>query len=276
MKSIHWVGGNLPQIGKSWMVRALVECLYLDRQISAVVIDTSPNSPLSQIYNPSFLEFDRFDRYFIDNLVADRIFNLIEDRQTLIIKLASYSQSNFLKWIEETKLFTEDIRHHFWFVTNGHRDSSKYFQEIARSPNWNLNWVRNHYQRTWQNSEQPETALFNICDLSGVITNFHEINYIEANRAILYHLAHPQAAQIPLMMRSRIGIFLKQSCDSLFANYPESQLKHEILAATQPKTDIDIDVNDNYQPNLDIDSIIERLPDDLSANLEEEDEYLPY
>jgi hypothetical protein len=274
MKSIHWVGGNLPQIGKSWMVRALVECLYLDRQISAVVIDTSPNSPLSQIYNPSFLEFDRFDRYFIDNLVADRIFNLIEDRQILIIKLASHSQSNFLKWIEETKLFTEDIRHHFWFVTNGHRDSSKYFQEIARFPNWNLNWVRNHYQRTWQNSEQPETALFNICDLSGVITNFHEINYIEANRAILYHLAHPQAAQIPLMMRSRIGIFLKQSCDSLLAKYPNFETGSENLTDSQSKNNIKID--DSFNPNLetDIESIIYRLPDDLSTK-EEEDGYIP-
>jgi hypothetical protein len=272
MKSIHWIGGNLPQIGKSWMVRALVECLYLDRKISSVVIDTSPNSPLSRVYNPSLLQFEQCDRYFTDDLMTDRIFDLVEHHQTLVIKLASYSQSKLLEWIETTDFFGEDISNHFWFVTNGHRDSARYFQEIVRYPNWQLNWVQNHYQRIWQNVEQQQIYSVNICNLSGVITDRHEINYIEANQAILHHLAHPQAAQIPLMMRSRIGIFLKQSCDSLLASYPNFETGSKTLTDSQSKT------ADSFNPNFetDIDSIIYRLPDDLSTNYEqEEDGYIP-
>jgi hypothetical protein len=51
VQEIHWVGGNLPQIGKAWTVRALTECLWIDREQAAVVVDTSPGSPLSLVYS---------------------------------------------------------------------------------------------------------------------------------------------------------------------------------------------------------------------------------
>ena len=46
---IHWVGGQLPKVGKSWTARALIEGLYLDRGIQVVTIDTSYGSPLSKL-----------------------------------------------------------------------------------------------------------------------------------------------------------------------------------------------------------------------------------
>ena len=151
MAQIHWVGGNLPQVGKSWAVRALTESLFLtDCQVAPVVVDTSPNSPLSEIYNPTLLESHTPNQYFTrNNLAADEIFQLVHTHKRLVIKLASYSQAKFLEWINISGILTDDIRHSFWFISNGHRDSINYFQELCNY-DWQLNWVRNQHARTWE------------------------------------------------------------------------------------------------------------------------------
>ena len=165
MAQIHWIGGNLPQVGKSWAVRALTESLFLkDYQVIPIVVDTSPNSSLSEIYNPALLESHTPSKYFITNsLAADEIFKLAHTHKRLVVKLASHSQVKFLKWINLSGILTDDIRHSFWFVSNGHRDSIKYFQELCNY-DWQLNWVRNQHARVWGNLEKPddETDTFNI------------------------------------------------------------------------------------------------------------------
>lgn len=214
MAQIHWVGGNLPQVGKSWAVRALTESLFLtDFQVAPIVVDTSPNSPLSETYNPTLLESHTPDRYFISsNLAADEIFQLVHTHKRLVVKLASHSQVKFLEWINISGILTDDIRHNFWFVSNGHRDSINYFQELCHY-DWRLNWVRNQHARVWDNLEETdeETEPFNICDLPGIITNPAEIEFIEASGAILHHLAHPENSEIPILTRVRIKRFLTQS-----------------------------------------------------------------
>jgi hypothetical protein len=221
MTQIHWVGGNLPQIGKSWAVRALTESLFLnDFQVAPIVIDTSPNSPLSEIYNPALLESHTPSQYFTrNNLAADEIFHLVHTHKRLVVKLASHSQAKFLEWINISGILTDDIRHNFWFVSNGHRDSINYFQELCKY-DWQLNWVRNQYARVWDNLEDTddETDLFNVCDLPGIITNPTEIELIEASGAILHHLAHPENSEIPLLMKVRIQRFLAQSHQNFLDN----------------------------------------------------------
>jgi hypothetical protein len=218
MAQIHWVGGNLPQVGKSWAVRALTESLFLtDVRVAPIVVDTSPNSPLSQIYNPALLESHTPDRYFISsNLAADEIFKLAHTHKKLVVKLASHSQAKFLNWINISGILTDDIRHNFWFVSNGHRDSINYFQELCNY-DWHLNWVRNQHARVWDDLEETddETEPFKICDLPGIITNPTEIEFIEASGAILHHLAHPQNIEVPVLTRIRIQRFLTQSHQNL-------------------------------------------------------------
>jgi hypothetical protein len=214
MTQIHWVGGNLPHIGKSWAVRALTESLFLtDLQVAPIVVDTSPNSPLSEVYNPTILESHTPSKYFIGSpLAADEIFDLAHTHKVLVIKLASHSQATFLEWINSSGILTDDIRHNFWFISNGHRDSINYFQELCNY-DWQLNWVRNQHAQVWGELEETddETDPFNICDLPGIITNPTEIEFIEASGAILHHLAHPENSGIPLLMRVRIQRFLTQS-----------------------------------------------------------------
>jgi hypothetical protein len=141
----------------------------------------------------------------------------------LVVKLTSHSQAKFLNWINISGILTDDIRHNFWFVSNGHRDSINYFQELCNY-DWQLNWVRNQHARVWDDLEETddETEPFNICDLPGIITNPAEIEFIEASGAILHHLAHPENSETPLLTRVRIQRFLAQSHQNFLAKTTQS------------------------------------------------------
>lgn len=229
---IHWVGGNLPQVGKAWAVRALTESLFLQSpQISPVVVDTSPESPLSQVYNPGLLASYTPSNYFTSDLLAsDEIIQMAYTYKTLVVKLSSYTQAAFLDWAEDSGILDEDIRHNFWFVSNGNRRSLDYFMGLHRH-DWNLNFVRNQYQRVWDDVEDEESP-FEIRDLSGIITNPAEIESIEMSGATLLELSQPEALHVSLLTRVRIQRFLKYSCDSLLGDRQQQQLT---LVATPNK-----------------------------------------
>lgn len=230
---IHWVGGNLPQVGKAWTVRALTESLFLQSpQISPVVVDTSPESPLSQVYNPGLLASYTPSNYFTSDLLAsDEIIQMAYTYKTLVVKLSSHTQAAFLDWAEDSGILDEDIRHNFWFVSNGNRRSLDYFMGLHRH-DWNLNFVRNQYQRVWDDVEDGEESPFEIRDLSGIITNPAEIESIEMSGATLLELSQPEALHVPLLTRVRIQRFLKYSCDSLLGDRQQKQLT---LVATPNK-----------------------------------------
>ena len=223
---IHWVGGNLPQVGKAWTVRALTESLFLQNpQISPVVVDTSPESPLSQVYNPGLLAFYTPSNYFTSDLLAsDEIIQIAHTHKTLVVKLSTHTQAAFLSWAEDSGVLDEDIRHNFWFVSNGNRRSLEYFTQLHRH-DWNLNFVQNQYQRVWDRVEvEDEKSPFNIRDLSGIISNPAEIEFIEMGKATLLELSQPEASHIPLFTRVRIQRFLKYSCDFLLGDRQQEQL----------------------------------------------------
>jgi hypothetical protein len=242
MSQIHWVGGNLPQIGKAWTVRALAESLYLQHNMLPIIVDTSSDSPLSSTYNPGLKYLHGCDpsKYFKPGytVAADEIFDLVTANNTIIIKLSSYSQSAFLNWVNTTGILGESIRQDFWFVTNGHRDSLRHFQEICSYP-WNLTWVRNHYNKIWE--EIPETdeeeLPFKICDLPVTLTP-NETSYIEDSKAILCQLAHPQNSQLSLFTRTRIQRFLNQSSQNLLGSHQSPNPMQPPLAQAKPSVTI--------------------------------------
>lgn len=212
---IHWVGGNLPQIGKAWTVRALTESLFNLNQTPPLAIDTSPNSPLSQIYNPRLLQSHQPACYFQNNgIAADELLHLAEFYEVLVVKLASHTQDTFLNWVKKSGIIDAEIEHHFWFVTNGHPDSLTYFSEICQYDAWRIHLVRNHYGRTWQDFNEQSMTLIDVCDLPGIISNPREINYIEINRLILSHLTARQFNKVDSMTKRRIEMFLAQSRQS--------------------------------------------------------------
>ena len=222
---IHWVGGNLPQVGKAWAVRALTESLFLQNpQILPVVVDTSPNCSLSQIYNPGLLASYTPNNYFTSDLLAsDEIIQIAHTYKILVVKLSSYSQAAFLNWVEDSGILEQDIRHNFWFVSNGNRRSLEYFAQLHRD-DWSLNFVRNQYQRIWGEVEAEEESPFNIRTLSGIISNPTEIELIESSGATLLELSQPEALYVPLLTRIRIQRFLKYNCDFLLTATPQQQL----------------------------------------------------
>jgi hypothetical protein len=240
---INWVGGDLPKIGKSWMVRGLTESIFNKYQISPIVVDTSIGSKLSRIYNPKLLELYDPSLYFTEcRLAADEIGDLARRCGNLIIKLSSMSQSRFLNWLEYTDMLESDVEHHFWFITNGDRDSVKYFKELhqafkpslVNSSKCRLSIVRNWYDLKWKDSQEIEGV--NTCNLSGIITNPQEIQYIEDNRLILSEVASLTNCKAPLIFRSRLMRFLTE-CDRNFLpdklNKPiQEKVKLEIPIST--------------------------------------------
>ncbi len=210
MAEIHWVGGNLPQVGKSWAVRALTESLFFaNPHVAPIVVDTSPDSFLSEVYNPALLQSHTPSQYFSGNcLAADEIFKLVHTHKVLVIKLASHTQSAFLDWVQDSNVENDDIRHKFWFVSNGHRHSAKHFEKLCPYDG-DLHWVRNQHAGMWGDLEETDT--FKVCDLPGIITNPAEIEFVEESRETLNYLAHPEHSHIPLLTRVRIQRFLTQS-----------------------------------------------------------------
>lgn len=223
---IHWVGGNLPHVGKAWTVRALTEGLFIQNpQILPVVVDTGPSCCLSQIYNPGLLASYTPSNYFTSDLLAsDEIMEIAHTYKVLVVKLSSYSQAAFLNWVEDSGILDQDIRHNFWFVSNGNRRSLEYFGQLGRN-NWSLNFVRNQHQQTWGEVEpESEESPFHIRTLSGIISNPTEIELIESSGATLLELSQPEALYVPLLTRIRIQRFLKYNCDFLLTATPQQQL----------------------------------------------------
>lgn len=251
---IHWIGGNMPQIGKAWAVRALTESLFERDNKAPLVVDTSPKSPLSQIYNPLLLKTHQPARYFEDNgLAADEILSLAEFYHVIIVKLASYTQDTFLNWLKNSGILDTEIEQHFWFVTNGHRDSFSYFTEICQYDAWQIHWVRNHYGRTWLATNRQTPDLINVCDLSGIISNHYEIDYIEVNQIILKHLVIQEINGLNILTKRRVKMFLDRSRQSFLKCLTDEN--KGVTNAISPLAIPESVVSEAYDLALDLDLI---------------------
>jgi hypothetical protein len=231
---INWIGGNLPRIGKSWMVRGLTESIFNQGGIPPIVIDTSINSTLTRVYNPQLLNFYNPSLYFSkDTLVADEIENLARTHKNLVIKLSSNSQPTFLEWLEDTKILSSEIEQHFWFVTNSRQGSIKYFDEVYQTFNpflhdrtkCTLNIVRNWHNLQWNDNEEIENIT--TCNLSGIITNLKEIQYIENNNLTLSELASLGNSRVPLIFRSRVMRFINECISNFLVERPAKLAQKE-------------------------------------------------
>jgi hypothetical protein len=223
---IHWVGGQLPKVGKAWTARALIEGLYLVRGIQVVTIDTSYGSPLSKLYNPGLLDTYSPDRYFTTDgfreYLTDDIYYIAQKYPVLVVKLASYSQQLFFEWIESSGIVQDSIDHEFWFVSNGRSEGLSYFQEICTLP-WQIHFVKNNNFKFWHPSLPTADRLSDNIDrriLPATITNPQEIELIETSRQPLTHLAAPKNPYLYLSSRTRISRFLHQSSLNLLDTLP--------------------------------------------------------
>jgi hypothetical protein len=160
VSTIHWVGGDLPQVGKSWCVRALTETIYLRSGVHPLVIDTSYSPKLSQIYNRTALNY-RPELFFtpqgLRECWADRLCDLACQHHPIVVKLGTGTQALFLEWIEIANVFGANLEQHFWFVNS---DGSGFdrFRQICQ---WGFqcHWVQNSAARR-QPLVLPTTELF--------------------------------------------------------------------------------------------------------------------
>ncbi len=275
---IHWVGGQLPKVGKSWTARALIEGLYLDRGIQVVTIDTSYGSPLSKLYNPGLLTTYSPDRYFTSDgfkeYLTDDIYYIAQKYPVLVVKLASYSQQLFFEWIESSGIVQDHIDHEFWFVSNGRSEGLSYFQEVCTLP-WQIHFVKNNNFKFWHPSLPTTARLTDNIDLRilpATITNPQEIELIETSGQPLIHLAAPQNPYLYLSSRTRISRFLRQSSLNLLD--ATSLLSASVwVASALPNREV---VPNPSQPNL---NPVETAPmptcDDSVDLIAEEEDPIP-
>jgi hypothetical protein len=160
VSTIHWVGGDLPQIGKSWCVRALTETIYLRSEVHPLVIDTSYQPKLSQIYNPPAVSY-RPELFFtpqgLRECWADRLCDLASQHDPIVVKLGTGTQALFLEWIETANVLATDLEQHFWFVNS----SGTGFDRFRQICQWGFrsHWVQNSFNSR-QSIVLPTTELF--------------------------------------------------------------------------------------------------------------------
>jgi hypothetical protein len=216
LSTIHWVGGELPQIGKSWCVRALTETIYLRSGVHPLVIDTSSSPKLSQIYNPPALNY-RPDLFFTDRGLRecrpDRLWDLASQHDTIVVKLGTGTQSLFLEWVETANIFATDLDQHFWFV-NSTGSGFAYFRQICQ---WGFkcHWVQNSASSR-QPIALPLTELFSTHHLPALYRP--SIAKVEISQQPLLSLRFN--GSISSLERIAIDRFLKQSNLNLWGSKP--------------------------------------------------------
>jgi hypothetical protein len=217
--TIHWVGGELPQVGKSWCTRALVETIRLWEGIMPMAIDTSPTPTMSQIYNPQLLKVHSPQSYFtpagIQECLPDEILALAMTHRIAVVKLATQSQRLFLQWIRESSIFNTPIEQHFWFVSDGRKGSRQYFLPICTYP-WRLHYVQNLH--TGGTPIVAHCSEFDIHHLPSILSQPSEISAIERQERPLLDLQRDP--NFNSLSRIRLDRFLKQSRQNLWEINP--------------------------------------------------------
>ncbi len=64
-------------------------------------------------------------------------------------------QRLFLDWIRESSIFNTPVEQHFWFVSDGRKESHRYFPQIYNYP-WRLHYVQNLHGGTMPIVAQAE------------------------------------------------------------------------------------------------------------------------
>jgi hypothetical protein len=201
--SIHFIGSDRGQAGKSWFIRALIEVLApSDERI--IVVDASMDKRIGMTYSPTFnrafnLQFSTSAVYDLDLLIDLGL------EHTLIVKIPANDKQVFIRWVRETEIESLGFPCFYWFVSSGKED---YPPEILDLFGQQAFLVENHHFReNFKSFEQPGFDEMKRVVLSGMIRNPTEIYQIEnSQQPLTVFLKDPK---IPLLTRTRIYRLIK-------------------------------------------------------------------
>lgn len=201
--SIHFIGSERGQSGKSWFIRALVEVLaQSDERI--IVVDASVDKRIGMTYSPSFnrafgLQFSTSAIYDLDLLLDLGV------EHTVVVKIPANDKQVFIRWARETEIESLGFPCCYWFVSTGKQD---YPPEILDLFGQQAFLVENHHFReNFKSFEQPDFEDMKRLILSGMIRDPKEIYQIEnSQQPLAIFLNDPK---IPLLTRTRIYRLIK-------------------------------------------------------------------
>lgn len=201
--TIHFIGSDRGQAGKSWFIRALVEVLALSDE-KIIVVDASMDKQIGMTYSPTFNR--AFDLQFSTSAIYD--LDLLLDlglEHTIIVKIPANDKQVFIRWARETEIESLGFPCCYWFVSNGKED---YPPEILDLFGQQAFLVENHHFReNFKSFEQPNFDEMRRVVLSGMIRNPKEIYQIEnSQQPLAIFLNDPK---IPLLTRTRIYRLIK-------------------------------------------------------------------
>jgi hypothetical protein len=201
--SIHFIGSDRGQAGKSWFIRALVEVLArTDERI--IVVDASSDKRIGTTYSPTFNR--AFDLQFSTQAIYD--LDLLLDlglEHTVVVKIPANDKQVFIRWARETEIRSLGFPCFYWFVSTGKED---YPSEILDLFGQQAFLVENHhFCENFKTFEQPDFDETRRVILLGMIRNPQEIYQIENSQQPLAHFLND--SKISLLTRTRIYRLIK-------------------------------------------------------------------
>lgn len=207
--SIHFIGSERGQAGKSWFIRALVEVLaQSDERI--IVVDASVDKRIGMTYSPSFnrafdLQFSTSASYDLDLLLDLGV------EHTVVVKIPANDRQVFIRWARETEIESLGFPCCYWFVSTGKED---YPSEILDMFGQQAFLVENHHFReNFKTFEQPDFDHRKRIILSGLIRMPIQIHLIENSQQPLSVFLNSPEVQI--LTRSNIYRFIKTAAEGI-------------------------------------------------------------
>jgi hypothetical protein len=207
--SIHFIGSDRGQAGKSWFIRALVEVLaQSDERI--IVVDASVDKRIGMTYSPSFnrafdLQFSTSASYDLDLLLDLGV------EHTVVVKIPANDRQVFIRWARETEIESLGFPCCYWFVSTGKED---YPSEILDMFGQQAFLVENHHFReNFKTFEQPDFDHRKRIILSGLIRMPIQIHLIENSQQPLSVFLNSPEVQI--LTRSNIYRFIKTAAEGI-------------------------------------------------------------
>jgi hypothetical protein len=186
MATIHWGDGEKGGVGKSLVVRTLIQ-YHLDRALPFVAVETDRSNPdVAGVYK-GLCQYAVFTENEKQADRADRIFEMAIEKP-VIVNLAAQSHRAVFDWIERNQLLELGAEHGVsfckWFVCNGGYDSLNLFTQSLTSYESRMQHilVRNWgVCDDWEDVDEDESLHKLIKKYKVKVINFLKLAYRERN-----------------------------------------------------------------------------------------------
>ena len=217
MATIHWGDGEKGGVGKSLVVRTLIQ-YHLDRNKPFVAVETDRSNPdVAGIYK-GLCQYAVFTENEKQADKADKIFEMAIDKP-VIVNLAAQSHRAVFDWIERNQLLELGAEHDVsfckWFVCNGGYDSLNLFTQSLTSYDSRMQHilVRNWgVCDDWSHVDEDESVRSLIKKHKVKVVNFPKLAYKERNIIDRNRLTFVEASQYKefgVLSKQRLANFLK-------------------------------------------------------------------